>query len=69
MIHFSTEQPLEPGLGFVTMRAVLQCPKVTIYREKEKVIRKLKMPLNQQASRQPSTIVPGRASLVKRTLD
>jgi hypothetical protein len=35
--------------------------------KKEKATRKLKMSLNQQVSRQPFTLVPGRASLVKRT--
>jgi hypothetical protein len=39
-----------------------------MHQKKEKATRKLKLPLNQHASRQPFTTVPGRASLVKRTL-
>jgi len=39
-----------------------------MHREKKKVINKVKLPLNQHASRQPSAFASGRASLVKRTL-
>jgi len=37
------------------MRAVLQCPKEQMHREKKKATRKLKMPFNQHASRQPAS--------------
>jgi hypothetical protein len=50
------------------MLAVLQCPKQKCTEKRKKAIRKLKLPLNQHASGQPSTFVSGRASLVKRTL-
>jgi len=51
------------------MRAGFSVQKSKCTEKSEKVIRKLTMPLNQHASRQPFTIVPGRASLVKRTLE
>jgi len=48
------------------MRAVFSVQNWKVTEKSGKVIRKLKMPLNQHASRQPAGA--GRASLVKRTL-
>ena len=39
-----------------------------VSRKRKKIIRKLKLPLNQQPSRQPFAYASGRASQVKRTL-
>ena len=50
-----TEQTLEPDLRFVTMLAGFSDQKSKCTEKSEKVISKPKMPLNQQASRQPST--------------